>query len=88
MTPGQTHRSAPTAPEFKPPETKCYPNRLEFSLMADNTTKLNFPRLLLGLAGALFVAAIVLGGGALIILGTRTETYLNVERSLERFVGN
>ena len=49
---------------------------------------LNLPRLLLGLAGCLFVAAIVLGVGALIILGTRTETYLNLERSLERFIGN
>ncbi len=48
----------------------------------------SIPRLLLGLAGSLFVAALVLAAGALIILGTRTEAYLNLQRSLERFVGN
>ena len=50
--------------------------------------KINLPRLLLGLAGSLFVAALVLGCGVLIILGTQSETYLNLQRSLERFVGN
>ncbi len=56
--------------------------------MADDTHKLSIGRLLLGLAGSLFVAALVLGCGALIILGTRTEAYFNLQRSLERFVGN
>ncbi len=55
--------------------------------MADDTPKLKISRLLLGLAGALFVAALVLTGGVLIILGTRTDTYQALERSLERFVG-
>ena len=56
--------------------------------MPDETPKLSLSRLLLGLAGALFVAALVLTGGALIILGTRSETYLNLEKHLERFLGN
>ena len=56
--------------------------------MADETPNLNLSRLLLGLAGALVVAALVLAVGALIILATRTETYLNLERALERFIGN
>ena len=56
--------------------------------MSDETPPLNLPRLLLGLAGALFVAALVLTGGALLILGTQTETYLNLEKYLERFFGN
>ena len=56
--------------------------------MADSTPTLKLPLLLLGLAGSLFVAALVLAGGALIILGTRTEAYLNLQRSLERFFGN
>ena len=57
--------------------------------MAESTTPdFKLSRLLLGLAGALFVAALVLTVGALIILGTQTETYLNLQRSLERFVGN
>lgn len=54
----------------------------------ESTPNLNLPRLLLGLAGSMFVAALVLGCGALIILGTRTEAYLNLQRSLERFIGN
>lgn len=53
-----------------------------------NTPNFNLPRLLLGLAGSLFVAALVLGFGALIILGTQSETYLNLQRTLERFIGN
>ena len=56
--------------------------------MADDTHKLSVGRLLLGLAGSMFVAALVLAVGALIILGTQTETYLSLERSLERFIGN
>ena len=52
------------------------------------SSKINIPRLLLGLAGSLFVAALVLATGTLIILGTRTEAYLNLERALERFIGN
>ncbi|MDE2939405.1 MAG: hypothetical protein OXR67_10895 [Chloroflexota bacterium] len=56
--------------------------------MTDAVPNFRFPRLLLGLAGSLFVAALVLTAGALIILGTRTETYLNLQRSLERFVGS
>ena len=52
------------------------------------TPPLSIPRLLLGLAGSLFVAAVVLAAGALIILGTRTEAYLSLQRSLERFLGN
>ena len=52
------------------------------------TPNLKFPRLLLGLAGSLFVAVLVLTVGVLIILGTQTETYLNLEGSLERFLGN
>ena len=56
--------------------------------MPDSTPTLKLPRLLLGLAGSLFVASLVLAGGALIILGTRTEAYLNLQRSLERFFGN
>ena len=56
--------------------------------MADTTPSLKFPRLLLGLAGGLFVAVLVLTVGVLIILGTQTETYLNLEGSLERFLGN
>ena len=54
----------------------------------DDTPNLNLPRLLLGLAGALFVAGLVLAGGVLIILGTGTEAYLSLERTLERFIGN
>lgn len=56
--------------------------------MADDTHKLSAGRLLLGLAGSLFVAALGLAAGAIIILGTRTDAYLNLQRSLERFVGN
>ena len=56
--------------------------------MAENSPSFNLPRLLLGLAGSLFVAALVLGVGALIVLGTRTDAYLSLQRSLERFVGN
>ena len=56
--------------------------------MAEDTTKLNIPRLLLGLGGALFVAALVLAVGALIILATGAEAYLNLEQTLERFIGN
>ena len=60
--------------------------------MADNdensdATSLKLTRLLLGLAGSLFVAALVLIGGVLLILGTRSEAYANLERTLERFVG-
>ena len=50
--------------------------------------KINISRLLLGLAGSLFVAALVLTGGLLLIFGTRSETYFNLERSLGRFLGN
>lgn len=56
--------------------------------MADDTTKLSFPRFLLGLAGSLFVAALALAVGALIILGTRTEAYLNLEKTMERIIGS
>lgn len=56
--------------------------------MVDENPNFNLSRLLLGLAGGLFVAGLALAGGALIILGTQTETYLNLERSLERFFGN
>ena len=56
--------------------------------MADTAPNFSLPRLLLGLAGSLFVAAVVLAAGALIILGARTEAYLNLQRSLERFLGN
>ena len=60
--------------------------------MADNdensdATSLKLTRLFLGLAGSLFVAALVLIGGVLLILGTRSEAYANLERTLERFVG-
>ena len=55
--------------------------------MSNDTTKLSIPRFLLGLAGSLFVAAVALLVGALIILGTRTEAYLNLEQTLERFIG-
>ena len=57
-------------------------------MMADSTPTLKLPHLLLGLAGSLFVAALVLGCGALIIFGTRSDAYLSLERSLERFIGN
>ena len=57
-------------------------------MMADSTPTLRLPRLLLGLAGSLFVAVLVLGCGALIIFGTRSDAYLSLERSLERFIGN
>ena len=50
--------------------------------------KLNFPRFLLGLAGALFVAVLALAVGAIIILVTRSEVYLNLEQTLERFIGS
>ena len=56
--------------------------------MTDDTAKLNLPRLLLGLAGCLLVAAVVLGVGGLIILGTGSEAYLSLERALERFIGS
>ena len=56
--------------------------------MSEETLKLSIPRLLLGLAGALFVAALALAGGMLIVLGTKSEAYLNLEKTLERFVGN
>lgn len=56
--------------------------------MADDTPKMSFPRLLLGLAGSMFVAALVLAVGALIILGTRTDAYLNLEQTLERLIGS
>lgn len=56
--------------------------------MSNDTTKLSIPRFLLGLAGSLFVAALALAVGAFIILGTRTEAYLNLERTLERFIGS
>ena len=55
--------------------------------MVDEVPKLKLTRLLLGLAGSLFVAALVLIGGVLLILGTRSEAYANLERTLERFVG-
>ena len=56
--------------------------------MANTAPKLKLSRLLLGLAGSLLVAALALGSGALIIIGTQTEAYLSLQRSLERFVGN
>lgn len=56
--------------------------------MSAEAPKFQAPRFLLGLAGCVFVAAIVLGVGALIILGTRTGAYLNLEQTLERFIGN
>jgi hypothetical protein len=56
--------------------------------MTENAPSMKFFRLLLGLAGSLFVAALVLACGTLIILGTRTEAYHSLQRSLERFVGN
>ena len=56
--------------------------------MAESTPNFKLSRLFLGLCGSLFVAALFLTAGALIILGTRTEAYLNLQRSLERFVGN
>ena len=56
--------------------------------MSNDTTELSIPLLLLGLAGSLFVAALVLAVGVLIILGTRTETYFSLEKYLERFIGN
>lgn len=56
--------------------------------MPAESPNLNLPRLLIGLAGALFVAGLVLAGGVLIILGTGTEAYLSLERTLERFIGN
>ena len=56
--------------------------------MSNTTPKLKPPRLVLGLAGALFVAGLALAGGALLILATRTEAYLNLERTLERFIGS
>ena len=56
--------------------------------MSTDTTKLNLLRFFLGLAGSLFVAALALAVGALIILGTRTEAYLNLEQTLERFIGS
>lgn len=56
--------------------------------MTKSTPSMKFSRLLMGLAGSLFVAALVLACGALIILGTRTEAYQALQRSLERFVGN
>jgi hypothetical protein len=55
--------------------------------MSDAIPKLKLTRLLLGLAGALFVAVLVLAVGTLIILGTRTDAYLNLEQSMERFIG-
>ena len=57
-------------------------------MMADTTPSLKLSRLFLGLAGSLFVAALALSCGALIILGTRSAAYLSLQRALERFVGN
>ena len=56
--------------------------------MPTETPKFSISRLLLGLAGSLFVAVLALVVGSLIILGTSTETYLNLEQSLERFIGS
>jgi hypothetical protein len=55
--------------------------------MTDEAPKLKLTRLFLGLAAALFVAVLVLAVGTLIILGTRTDAYLNLEQSMERFIG-
>ncbi|MDE2778335.1 MAG: hypothetical protein OXI91_01480 [Chloroflexota bacterium] len=55
--------------------------------MTEDPSSFKFSRFLLGLAGSFFVAALVLAGGVLIILGTRTDGYLALERTLERFVG-
>ena len=52
-----------------------------------DTPGFKLSRFLLGLAGSIFVAALVLAGGVLIILGTRTDGYQALERALERFVG-
>ena len=59
----------------------------EWSLMVDNTPKLKLGRLLLGLAGALFIAALVLAVGTLIILVTNTDAYLDLEQTMGRFIG-
>ena len=56
--------------------------------MPAESPNLSLPRLVLGLAGALFVAGLVLAGGVLIILGTGAEAYLSLERTLEQFIGN
>ena len=55
--------------------------------MTDDTSSFKFSRFLLGLAGSVFVAALALTGGLLIILGTRSDAYQGLERALERFVG-
>ena len=56
--------------------------------MAGTAPNFKLSRLLLGLGGSLLVAALFLVTGALIILGTRTGAYHNLQQSLERFVGN
>lgn len=56
--------------------------------MTTEVPKFQARRFLLGLAGSLFVAALALALGALIILGARTEVYLNLEQTLERFIGS
>jgi len=55
--------------------------------MADDTPGFKVSRFLLGLAGSVFVAALALSGGLLIILGARSEAFRGLERALERFVG-
>ncbi len=64
------------------------PHLMKPSPMNHNATKLKPARLLLGMAGSLFVAVLALTGGILIILGTQTEFYENLERQLERLLGN
>ena len=55
--------------------------------MTDDYSSFKLSRFLLGLAGSIFVAALVLTGGVLIILGARSDAYLGLEQALERFVG-
>lgn len=55
--------------------------------MVDDTPEFKGSRFLLGLAGSVFVAALALTGGWLIILGTRSDAYQGLERALGRFVG-
>lgn len=55
--------------------------------MAEDISTFKLSRFLLGLAGSVFVAALALTGGWLIILGTHSDAYQGLERALGRFVG-
>ncbi len=49
--------------------------------------EMKISRLLLGLAGGLAVAALILSLASLIILGNRTESFLELQRFLGQILG-